>query len=372
MTRNRVNIDLRQALGFGGIANFVRNLSCNLPTTENIVFTGCTYLTRQNDSYKYEWFPGVIKRTILPSKYFFNSRFKLPFTYEKWMRSKSDFNIFLSYALPAVRFEAPLVSTIHDIILLRAKSESSAVIDEHKRILNRTIERSKYILTVSQNSKRDLIDYFGLNEKVIHVIPNGIDQQAFRRCITNTEETLVREKYRLPPKYILNFGIYRNHKNIERLIEAYSKLPHYIRNDYKLVLTKSHPAIDDAIIRYAIGDDVRIIGYVDEVDKPVIYKLASVVYYASLYEGFGVPVIEAQAAGVPVVTSNISSLPEVAGEGAVLVNPYNTIEIKNAIERLCEDNVYRSQIVDCGLINSQQYTWDYASRKFFQFIHQII
>lgn len=365
------NIDLRRSNGIGGISNYIRNITSNLNQNGSHEFYGCSLWYKKINRKQYDWFNGPIHISVIPEKLVYSSPFQLPFNYETLLNSPADLNIFLTYQLPNVKFQAPVVSTIHDIILLKTECENREIIETHKKILDRTISQSKYILTVSNASRQDLIEYFGINSDKIFVVHNGIDQVKFSKKYSEEDLNRVIKKYGLPEKFILNLGRYRKHKNIERLIAAYASLPKTFRKDVKLVLSESHLEISRLIERFSLNEDVKIIGFVEESDKPLVFNLASLTYYASLYEGFGVPIIESQAAGTPVLTSTTSSLPEAAGGAALLVDPYKISEIASAIEEYFNNDQLRNKLTNGGLDNAKQYTWENARIELYDFINSI-
>jgi len=367
-----INIDLRQSNDLGGIANYIHNISSRLISTEKYMFSGCAFFYRGRNVHDFNWFPGRKKLSFMPERIIHADGISLPLSYECLFNSRAALNVFFSYRLPHVRFNAPVVSTIHDIILLKAKTESQEIIDKHLRILEDTIAKSDYILTVSEASRKDIIEYFNISHEKIHIVHNGIDHRNFSAPLDPEKMRSIRKKYDLPDRYILNFGVYRRHKNIERLIEAYSLLSDETHRTVKIVLTTSNADIDRLIEICNIKDSVVVIGFVAEEDKAPIFKMADIVYYASLYEGFGVPVIEAQAAGTPVITSDTSSLPEASGPGgAAFVNPYSELEIASAIERILSDKEYAASLISNGYKNSRQYTWERSVEEFYTFLNSI-
>lgn len=362
--KTKINIDLRYSNGTGGISNYIRNIASLLADNEERDYQGCTFWYRYYQRNQYKWFKGKLRSSILPERLVDSTRILSYLSYEQSMCHHADLNVFFTYRLPYLRFRAPVIATIHDLILLKTNCEPQSMIDKHRRILENTVEKSAYLFTVSKASKQDLVDYFGYDANKIFVIHNGINQESFKKELTPEIESILKRKYGLPNHFILNFGAYRFHKNIERLIEAYALLDTSLRKKYKLVLTKEHPNLVRQIEKYNLQDDVRFIGFVSEGDKPFILKMASIVYYASLYEGFGVPIIESQAAGTPVITSIVSSLPEAAGNAAALVDPYNADDICHAIERILEDDVYTKKIITDGFVNSYCYTWERSVDEF--------
>lgn len=357
------NIDLRFSNNIGGISNFIRNVASNLSPNENIDYCGSSFWYRGRDKNQYTWFKGKVHYSVLPERIVCNSKCVLPLSYEAAANVAPDINLFFTYRLPKLHFRKPVISTIHDIILLRSKCESNSVISEHEQILRRTIENSHHLLTVSLASKGDLVDYFGINPDMISIVHNGIDYDDLSNPISESEREYVRKKYSLPNKFILNFGAYRVHKNIERLIKAYSLLPMNLRKEYKLVLTRSSQTLDRLISEFNLTNDVIITGFVDEVDKKALYQLADLVYYASLYEGFGVPIIEAQACHTPVLTSITSSMPEAAGDAALLVDPYSVDDIRDGILLMINDSGLRENLIRKGDINAMKYSWNKSAKE---------
>lgn len=354
----KVNIDLRYSTNIGGISNFIRNLSRNLSTQGDNEYCGSSFWYRGRKEEHFKWFEGPVHYSLLPERLVNGSGYVLPFTYEAVTNTHTDVNLFLTYRLPKLHFRKPVVSTIHDIILLRSKCEPEIRVLEHETILRRSIRYSNHILTVSNSSKMDLVDYFGIDPNKISVVHNGVDHASLSSPISNIEKERIQKKYKLPQNFILNFGAYRVHKNIERLIQAYALLPKGVRKEYKLVLTRSSESLDKLIHEFKIQNDVTITGFVEDDDKKSLYQMANVVYYASLYEGFGVPIIEAQACHTPVLTSNTSSMPEAAGGAAVLVDPYSVDEIRDGLLRIINDGSLRERLIHDGELNSINYSWD--------------
>ncbi len=237
----KCNIDLHRSTGIGGISNYIRNITSNLNQNSSHEFFGCSLWYKKINRKHYDWFSGPIHLSVIPERLVYSSPIRLPISYETLLNSPSDLNVFFTYQLPNLKFSAPVVSTIHDIILLKTECEAREITENHKKILERTINQSKYILTVSEASKQDLINYFGINHDKIFIVHNGIDQEQFRKNHSEDELNKVINKYGLPEKFILNLGRYRKHKNIERLIKAYASLPKTFRKNIKLVLSESHP-----------------------------------------------------------------------------------------------------------------------------------
>ncbi|WP_336527345.1 glycosyltransferase family 1 protein [Bacteroides acidifaciens] len=368
----RINLDLRNALWGGGISNYVRNIALQISTSyKDLELVGCYNSTRGRKKSDYNWFNGKIKSSCIPDRIAYNNQFCLPISYETMMTSNADINLFLTYRLPFMDFKKPVVSTIHDIILLKTGCEAQKVLKEHKAILDYTIKKSKYLITVSENSKKDICETFNFNPDNIFVVHNGIHVSEFTQKESPDREKEVRDKYKIPSKFILNLGAYRIHKNIERLIQAYSQTEKEFRKEVKLVITNQHPDLVKEVGKWGIEEDVLFTTYIAEEDKPILYNMALMVYYASLYEGWGVPIIEAQASRTPVITSKIASMPEASNGYAVLVDPFNVDEIKRAIMMLAEDKCLRDDLILNGYNNAVRYTWDNSGKELYSALKQM-
>jgi glycosyltransferase involved in cell wall biosynthesis len=234
--------------------------------------------------------------------------------------------------------------------------------------------RATRVLTVSESSKRDILRFVKINPEKIDVIYNGYDE---RFAIEPMEEDVVRvrERYQLHDEFVLYAGNVKPHKNLERLIDAF----HLVRNKgldhLKLVLIgaeiSKYAALRRAVHRHQLHKYVRFLGYLPEETLAVMYRLAGVFVFPSLYEGFGLPPLEAMASGTPVVTSNVSSLPEVAGDAAVLVNPYDPGAIAEGIYRVLTDEQLRRGLRQRGLARARQFSWEDSARRVREVYQQV-
>ncbi|HBO89202.1 MAG TPA: glycosyltransferase family 1 protein, partial [Acidobacteria bacterium] len=221
--------------------------------------------------------------------------------------------------------------------------------------------RSSRVLTVSEASKNDILKFFNIDPEKITVIPNGIDEQ-FK--ITPSVEAIARvqERYQLKSPFLLYVGNVKPHKNLERLIDAFFKL----RKDGLTTLTlliigdeiTKYTALRRTVHRYQLHKYVRFLGFVPSDTLSILYRLADAFVFPSLYEGFGLPPLEAMASGTPVITSNVSSLPEVVGNAAMLVDPYDVNSIANGIQTVLEDSAYREKLTQNGLERAKFYSWE--------------
>lgn len=235
-------------------------------------------------------------------------------------------------------------------------------------------KRADRILTVSNASKRDILRFFDVPESKIAVIPNAIDER-FGEAPPDTEVVRVRERYQLDAQFVLYAGNIKPHKNVERLIDALHRLHQDGFAELRLLVIGDeitrHAALRRAVHRYGLHKFVRFHGFVPDQTLAVLYRLAAAFVFPSLYEGFGLPPLEAMASGTPVVTSNVSSLPEVVGDAAVLVDPYDAASIADGIRRVLTDEALRRELTARGLERARQYSWERSVRRIREIYGQV-
>jgi glycosyltransferase involved in cell wall biosynthesis len=234
-------------------------------------------------------------------------------------------------------------------------------------MIGRTLEHAKLVMTVSQASKRDLLSFFEVAEENILVIPNGVDPAMFKHLPVD-EIDGVRSRFQLTGRTALFVGNIKPHKNVERLIAAFAKVREDSSfSDLTLVIVgdeiSKYPSLRRAVDRHEIRSQVRFLGFVPEATLVSLYRAADVFVFPSLYEGFGLPPLEAMANGTPVVTSKLSSLPEVVGEAAVTVDPYNVEEIAEAIKSTLVDPELRARLIESGQKQAQRFSWETAATE---------
>jgi glycosyltransferase involved in cell wall biosynthesis len=231
-------------------------------------------------------------------------------------------------------------------------------------------ERANAILVLSQNTKRDLVDYYKIPQEKIKIVPGAIST-TFNSPATDKEK--IKQKYNLPNRFILCLGAVEPRKNIIGLIDAFEKIYHQLPASYSLVIAGSgHGWKNKQIYARALAsplrDKIEFIGYVDAEDKPGLYSLAELFVYPSFYEGFGFPVLEAMAMGVPVITSNRSSLPEITDQATYLVSPNHPTEIAQAMIKMLTNEKLREYFKKLGLEQVKKFSWDTAAKEFLSLI----
>lgn len=260
----------------------------------------------------------------------------------------------------------PVVQTLHDVIFMDSIPEEDSFYQKfgnhyRRRVVPLVTPRSNAVITVSYYEKERILSRLHIDEQLIHVVYNGIDEKHFHTHITPSQREAVRSKYQLPEDFMLFLGNLTHRKNSSRIIEAYVRYAGKSANPMPLVtpgLPESFVAGRLKELRYPYKKDQFIsTGYIDKQDLPVLYALSKIFLFPSLSEGFGMPIVEAMACGAPVITSGISSMPEVAGEAAVLIDPYNAEDIANAILTLASNEALRRSKIEAGLLNAKRFSW---------------
>lgn len=260
----------------------------------------------------------------------------------------------------------PSVLTIHDLALeLLPETMYWKNWLPLKLFMKASVRKADRIIAVSENTKKDIIKFYGIVPEKVKVIYLGVDKNFSPQKKENDD--IVLRRYRLKPGYILNVGTIEPRKNIMRLLEAYRLIAAELSRVPQLVITGGKGWLSEDINKHidSLGLKAKVIltGYVSADDLPSLYRGAALFVYPSLYEGFGLPPLEAMASGIPVVSSNTSSIPEVVGKAGLLVDPCRTDEIARAIVLTLEDNGLRDRMKNEGLKRSSQFSWESTAQK---------
>jgi glycosyltransferase involved in cell wall biosynthesis len=266
------------------------------------------------------------------------------------------------------------VVTVHDVVehLYRARRRSNLRRSLHFQLTRRVLKGASRILAVSKYTKSEIEKLFGIPGTRIEVVYNAIDERFLRGHASDTDRQVLAERYLVTYPFLLYAGRISPHKNLVRIIEAFSALKAELEKegkfpDLKLIIIgdelSKHPDLRRTVIRGGVQNDVRFMGFVPIEMLRVFYDAAKIFVFPSLYEGFGLPPLEAMAHGTPVVTSNTSSLPEVVGNAAVLVNPENVFEIMRALLRVLCDQGVREKFKQRGYEQAKKFSWDASARQ---------
>ena len=262
------------------------------------------------------------------------------------------------FVLPPVR-RARTVLTVHDLSFLTTPQTSEPALRAYlSEAVPRAVARADHILADSRSTKRDLVTHLNADPEKITVVYPGVDPR-FQR-LEEPAIAEVRTRYGLERPFVLSVGTLQPRKNYPTLIEAFARL-----SSVDLVIAGGpgwlYQEIFDTVDRLGMGERVSFLGLVRDEDLPALYNAAEVLAMPSLYEGFGLPVLEALACGTPVVTSDVSSLPEVACDAALLVSPHDVEGISQALLRALTDQELRAALRERGLIQAKQFTWQKAA-----------
>ena len=367
----RIGIDVRKLHDFG-IGTYIRNLLKQLARldqdTEYVLFS------RPED---HEAVVGLGENfrpvSVRAGNYSMAEQVFLP-----WAIRRENLSLFHAphYVLPAL-VTCRSVVTIHDCIhLMFPQYLPNRLAYAYARAsISMASRRATRVLTVSESSKRDILRFVDVPADKIDVIYNAYDE---RFAVEPREEDVVRvsERYQLRDEFVLYAGNVKPHKNLGRLIEAFHIVRKRGLDHLKLVLIgdeiSKYAALRRAVHQHQLHQYVRFLGYVNEETLAVMYRLAGVFVFPSLYEGFGLPPLEAMASGTPVVSSNVSSLPEVAGDAALLVDPYDPTSIADGIYTVLTNADVRRDLRHKGMLRARQFSWEASVRRVHEIYQQVV
>ncbi len=261
----------------------------------------------------------------------------------------------------------PILATLMDAIPLSNPEWASSNLRKLKNALwKKTTTWADHIVTISEYSKSEIAMHFKIDESRISVVPLGVDERFFNP-LTKTEMATALSGFKLPEKYFLFIGTLQPRKNLKRVIEAHQSLPTSLRSEFPLVIVGRPGWGCDDLIQllksFPESEPVYWLGGVDDLTKRAMLQQATALVFASLSEGFGLPVLEAFASSVPVIASNTTSLPEVTGDAALLVDPLRVDEIANAMEKIASSTTLAEMLIARGLSRSRSFTWDLCAER---------
>jgi glycosyltransferase involved in cell wall biosynthesis len=356
----KIGIDISQIVYQTGVSRYTEQLVQHLLRLDKknhyYLYGGSwrkkTFLTSFISQFKRPGVKGVVTSLSPTLADFFWNRWRL-FGPEKNLGQLDVFHA-SNWAIPPVK--AQLVTTIHDLTFLKfPQSHTAYSVAVHTRHLQRAKQYAAAIITDSYSTQKDLIDQGVPAEKisVVHLAPAKI----FRPIREQSKITAIEQKYQLQKPFILSVGTQEPRKNLTRLIKAFSAL---------------NPRRLDLVIvgKFGWGErsrpvaGVKLLGFVPDEDLAVLYSAAKVFVYPSLYEGFGLPVLEAMACGCPVITSNVSSLPELGGSAVIYVNPRKIAKITQGIKQvLALSSGQRQQLKHLGFSQAKKFSWRKTAQK---------
>lgn len=286
-------------------------------------------------------------------------------------KNKCDVYLFLAFPAPLLFSNRRVVSAVHDLTpWLYPETMSKKGLIYFRTLIKNAIKRNKLIITVSENSKKDIKKQFNHNN--VEVIYNGVDSNY--RVYSRDDANKVYSKYNLPHKYILCLGTLEPRKNIKLLIDAFIDLKINKKIDHKLVITGrygwKYDSILDMVKANNLEKEIIFTGFVEEEDLPLVYNGSDLFVFPSMYEGFGIPPLEAMACGVPVIVSNSSSLTEVVGEYGIVFENNNLDDLKSKIIRYINlDDKSKDEYRKYCINRSNKFRWKRESIKLINILH---
>ncbi len=287
-----------------------------------------------------------------------------PYVFPRDLRRRQIDLAHVQYLIPPFA-PCPVITTVHDVAFRRFPHLFPL---KHRLLLNAlippSVQSAAAVITGSEATKRDLLEFYGLPEKKVVVTPYAADP-IYQPMDPQEARRAVRRRLGIPGPYLLSVGVLQPRKNLPRLVRAYSRIA--ARFPHRLVLVGREGWAPDelraAVAAAPAGREPIFTGYVADADLPALYAGADLFVYPSLYEGFGLPPLEAMACGAPVVTSNTSSLPEVVGDAGVLVDPHDEAALSRTLEALLSDPDRRARLASSGLERSREFSWERCARQ---------
>jgi glycosyltransferase involved in cell wall biosynthesis len=276
----------------------------------------------------------------------------------------------------------PYVMTVHDMLehMSLGRKRNDLWRSVHFQLTMRVLRGAARIFAVSNFTKTEMEKLFGIPPERIEVVYNAIDERFLHGHASAADRELIADRYQVTYPFLLYAGRVSAHKNVVRMIEAFSALKGELEKerafpDLKLIIIgddlSGNPDLRRTVVRSGVQNDVRFLGFVPIEVLRIFYDSAKIFVFPSLYEGFGLPPLEAMAHGTPVVTSNVSSLPEVVGNAAVLVNPENVFEIMRALHRVLLDQGLRDRMKERSYVQAGKFSWEKSVRRILEVYRQV-
>ena len=296
------------------------------------------------------------------------------FSFPRALKSDGIELAHVQYSIPP-SMPCPVVTTIHDVSFKRYP-EFFTFMD--RTILDMAVKRAgkaaARILTVSEFQKSEIVELYGISPDKITATHLAAGEQ-FKPVDRDQARSQLKEEYGIDKNFVLSVGVIQPRKNLQRLLEGYAKLDKEIRSSHKLVIVGKYgwkeSGFPKKIEELGLVDDVVLPGHVPYEELPVFYSAAELFVYPSVYEGFGLPPLEAMACGTPVVTGNRSSLPEVVGNAGIMVDPYDPAEFTNAITKVLSDESLRTEMSRKGLAQAKNFSWTKMAEQVLQVYRNI-
>lgn len=368
MKEKRIGIDARMySSGFTGIGRYVFELIQNLAKLDQVNKYVCflnppEHLNFQAPASNFE----AVK--VCAPHYSFAEQTQF---LKALRKEKLDLMHFTHFNAPLL-YGGKSVVTIHDLTLSffpGRKMTSLLHRIGYNMVLRRSVQRASKIVAVSRNTKNDLVKILKTDPRKIKVVYNGVGDEFKPVVTTDLSRKRLEKKYQIEGGYLLYTGVWRDHKNILGLLKAIAELKKSKEWDHQLVITGKEdriyaPEIRAAITKLNLEDNIVFPGLIPDAELLELYQGARVFVFPSFYEGFGLPPLEAMACGIPVAASNVSSIPEVCGEGNVLYfDPKNPSEMAEVIWKAWSNEQLRSELKTKGLVRAAEFSWSKMAKE---------
>jgi glycosyltransferase involved in cell wall biosynthesis len=379
----KVTIDARPAVSAGmtGVGVYTRELLLRLPRVDPGTTYEAWYLNARRALRPWRWsrrslplVPNLREKwTLFPAQTFerLSLRYELPRL--EWF---TDFDVvFAPNFVPPPTRSRSLVLTIHDLAFRKFPETAPLATRRWLQRLDRALKQAAEVVVPSEATKKDLLELYPVDPGHVTVIHHGVDRERIRPA-SEDEVELARNRHGVKGRYLLFLGGLEPRKNLPRLVRAYARSG----VDAALVIAgasvswnpEGRGQLEAALA--TLADDVRsrviLTGYLGTREKAALLTGAEALAFPTLYEGFGFPLLEAMACGTPVLTSNVSSLPEVAGDAALLVDPLDEEAIANGIGRLIGDGAFRHRLIEAGNRRVERFSWDESARRHAEVLHR--
>ncbi|MFA6097250.1 MAG: glycosyltransferase family 1 protein [Candidatus Paceibacterota bacterium] len=360
-----IGIDARM-YGFAqtGIGNYIRHLIGCIFEFDKENYYVIFLLPEEFDNFKTP--NDRIKKVKLSSKWYSWSE-QLLFPFELY-RQNLDLVHFTHFNSPILYFGKSAV-TIHDItpfFFPGHKMKSLLRRVGFRAVFYSSVKKASRVIAVSKNTKKDIVDHFRINGKKIDVVYEGVDGQ-FSSQKDSAKISALKSKYALHKPFIFYTGVWRNHKNLVGLIEAFGVLKKEYKMDFDLVLGGNedpyYPEVRKTWQKLGLEKDIRRIGFIAQEELPAFYNAASLFVIPSFYEGFGLIGLESFASGTPVISSNRTSLPEILGDAAIYFDPNNHREMAEKMRLVLTDKKLYNELIQKGFEQVKKYSWEKMGRE---------
>jgi glycosyltransferase involved in cell wall biosynthesis len=382
----RIAIDARPAVSAGmtGVGHYARELILRLPQADPRNTYVAWYLNARRLVRPWRWGrrffparPNLVERwTPFPARWFERTSLRSELPRLEWLLGFDV--LFAPNFVPPPTARRRAVLTVHDLAFRLFPETAPLATRQWLRRLEAALRNAAEVIVVSEATRRDLLDLYPVDPERVTVIHHGVDTRRYRPT-PDAEVARVRSRLGVRRPYLLFLGGIEPRKNLPRLVRAFAARPSVAKGPDLVIAGASVPwnpegrdELEAAIrsIPVEARERIRMAGYVAGSEKVALLSGAEALVFPSLYEGFGFPVLEAMACGTPVLTSDVSSLPEVAGDAALLVDPVDDASIAEGIDRLAEDQTLRDRLRAAGLERVKRFTWEDTARRTVEVLHR--